>query len=99
VASAAAGGSAWQAAGLALHQLIGGACSAALRLLGLDPLEVAAIQAGLASEAAQAAESGRRAGTAAAAANNAALLPTVATPLPDILAEQHAHTEVTFFAS
>lgn len=99
VACAAAGGSAGQAAALALHQLIGGACSAALRLLGLDPLQVTSIQAGLASKAAQAAESGTRAGTAAAAANNAALLPTVATPLPDILAEQHTRTEVTFFAS
>lgn len=99
VACAAAGGCAAQAAELALHHLIGGACSAALRLLGLDPLEVAAVQAGLAPKAAHAAESGTRAGTAAAAANDAALLPTVATPLPDILAEQHTHTEVTFFAS
>lgn len=99
VATAAAGGSAVQAAQLALHHLIGGACSAALRLLGLDPLEVAAVQAGLACTAAQAAEAGALSGIAATAANNPALLPAIATPLPDILAEQHAHTEVTLFAS
>jgi urease accessory protein len=99
VATASAGGSPVQAAHLALHHLIGGACSAALRLLGLDPLEVAAVQARLAGTSAQAAESGALAGIAAAAEDNPALLPTVATPLPDILAEQHAHTEVTLFAS
>jgi urease accessory protein len=45
----AAGASAGQAAALAVHHLVGGAATAAVRLLGLDPLRVAAVQAGLAT--------------------------------------------------
>ena len=42
---AAGGDGAVVAASLAVHHLLGGACAAAVRLLGLDPIAVAAVQA------------------------------------------------------
>jgi urease accessory protein len=91
--------SAGQAAALAVHHLVGGAATAAVRLLGLDPLRVAAVQAGLApladATAASAAEHAQR----ALAADDPDELPADATPLPEILAELHHATEVTLFAS
>ena len=44
-AAAAAGADPADAAALAVHHLVGGACTAAVRLLGLDPLRVAAVAA------------------------------------------------------
>ena len=48
VAAAAAGADPAQAAALALHHLVGGAATAAVRLLGLDPLRVTAVTAAVA---------------------------------------------------
>jgi urease accessory protein len=87
------------AAALAVHHLVGGAATAAVRLLGLDPLRVAAVHAGLApltdATAASAVEHAER----ALAADDPDELPADATPLPEILAELHHATEVTLFAS
>lgn len=99
VAAAAAGATPADAAGLALHHLVGGACSAAVRLLGLDPLAVAAaaVAAGRAAEpvAARATE----AAVAAVAADDPALLPADGSPLHDVLAQLHDISEATLFAS
>jgi urease accessory protein len=98
-AVAAAGGRPEQAAGLAVHHLIGGAATAAVRLLGLDPLRVASVQAALSGLADATASEAARAGLAAAAEDDPELLPADATPLPEILAELHHNSEVTLFAS
>jgi urease accessory protein len=74
------------AAMLAVHHLVGGACSAAVRLLGLDPLAVSALQASLAPEMAAAALTGDD-------------LPATGAVLPELLAARHAQSEVTLFAS
>ncbi len=44
-ATAAAGGSPYDAAAIALHHLAAAVCTAGIRLLGLDPIGVAAVQA------------------------------------------------------
>jgi urease accessory protein len=98
-AAAAAGADPEQAAALALHQLAGGAASAAVRLLGLDPLGAAAVQASLAPLADRVAAQATEAAALAVAAADPDLLPSAATPLPEILAELHHTSEVTLFAS
>lgn len=85
-AVAAGDGSPEDAAMLAVHHLVGGACSAAVRLLGLDPLAVSAVQASLAPDL-------------AAAAYIIGDLPATGAVLPELLAARHAHQEVTLFAS
>jgi urease accessory protein len=95
-AVAAGGGTAGDAATLAAHHLTGGACSAAVRLLGLDPIGVAAVQSGLATLTEQIAELGL---AAAKEAGDPDGLPGLAGPLPELLAAQHSTTEVTLFAS
>lgn len=99
VAAATAGADPGQAAALAVHHLIGGACTAAVRLLGLDPLRVAAV-------AAAAGRAGETVvGDAAAAASRAVtlddptLLPADGAPLAEVLAEVHDRSEVALFAS
>lgn len=99
VAAAAAGGRPEAAALLALHHLVGGACSAAVRLLGLDPLAVAAVQARAVEAAAGPAPEAAAAAASAVRADDTRLLPATGTPLPEILAELHARSEVTLFAS
>lgn len=96
---AAAGDGPGTAASLALHHLLGGACSAAVRLLGLDPIAVATVQqrAGRSAESVVS-QATQRAGESVAA-GDPRLLPSTGTPLPEILAELHARTEVTLFAS
>jgi urease accessory protein len=98
-AVAAGGAGPGEAAGLAVHQLVGGAATAAVRLLGLDPLRVAAVQAALAPLADQVSERATGSAMAAEAAHDLDLLPADATPLPEIMAELHAASEVTLFAS
>jgi urease accessory protein len=98
-AVAAGGGGPSDAAALAVHHMVGGACSAAVRLLGLDPLAVAATQAGLAAPAATASESGLAAALTAVAADDPAVLPATGAVLPELLAARHAQSEVTLFAS
>jgi urease accessory protein len=98
-AAAAAGADPEQAAALALHHLAGGAASAAVRLLGLDPLGAAAVQASLAPLADRVAAQASESAVLAVAAADPDLLPSAATPLPEILAELHHTSEVTLFAS
>lgn len=95
----AAGGGPGEAAALAVHHLVGGAATAAVRLLGLDPLAVASVQVGLAAVADVTVAEAALAGVRAAAADDPDLLPSDAAPLPEILAELHDHSEVTLFAS
>lgn len=95
----AAGMGAEQVAQLAMHHLMGGACSAAVRLLGLDPLAVAAVQARTGAEAAPAARAAAEVARAAVQRDDTRLLPSSGTPLPEVLAELHTRTEATLFAS
>jgi len=98
-AASAVGAGPAQAAALAVHHLVGGAASAAVRLLGLDPLRVAQAQASLASLADRVAREATERAVAALAADDPDLLPADAGPLPEILAELHDSAEVTLFAS
>ena len=99
VAAAAAGATPSEAALLAVHHLIGGACTAAVRLLGLDPLAVAAVAAEAGRHAEPVAAEAARIGVAAAAAGDPSLLPADGNPLYDVLAQLHRSTEATLFAS
>lgn len=96
---AAAGDGPGTAASLALHHLLGGACSAAVRLLGLDPIAVATVQQRAGRSAERAASAAAQVAVQAVAERDPRLLPSTGTPLPEILAELHARTEVTLFAS
>ncbi|MGH3901476.1 MAG: urease accessory protein UreF [Pseudonocardiaceae bacterium] len=87
------------AALLALHHLLGGACSAAVRLLGLDPIAVAAVQAHAAGSAEQVARAATQVASEVVTQRDTGLLPSTGTPLPEVLAELHARMEVTLFAS
>ncbi|MGH3828361.1 MAG: urease accessory protein UreF [Pseudonocardiaceae bacterium] len=98
-AVAATGDGADAAALLTLHHLLGGACAAAVRLLGLDPITVAAVQARASRPAEQAALTAVQIAREAVAQRDPRLLPSTGTPLPEVLAELHARTEVTLFAS
>ena len=98
-AAAAAGADPAQAAALALHHLVGGAATAAVRLLGLDPLRVTAVTAAVARSAEPVAADAATLGSAAVAAGDPALLPTEGSPLTDVLAELHRASEATLFAS
>lgn len=98
-AVAATGATPADAAALAVHHLVGGAATAAVRLLGLDPLRVAAVQAALAPLADRVVAEAADRAALAVAADDPDLLPSDAAPLPEILAELHDVTEVTLFAS
>jgi urease accessory protein len=98
-AVAAAGNGPDAAALLALHHLLGGACAAAVRLLGLDPIVVAAVQARAGGSTEEVAMAATRLARQAIAQRDTRLLPTTGTPLPEVLAELHARAEVTLFAS
>jgi urease accessory protein len=97
-ALAGAGGSRPQAAALAVAYLaVSGPASAAVRLLGFDPLNVNAMVAGLAGEMEAVAD--RAAGTADA---DPADLPAPSAPALDLFAEAHRRKhkeEVRLFAS
>lgn len=99
VAAAGAGATPAEAALLALHHLIGGACTAAVRLLGLDPLAVAAVAAATGRAAEPVAAAATAAALAAVAAADPDLLPTTGSPLHDVLAQLHGSSEATLFAS
>ncbi|SHJ91443.1 urease accessory protein [Pseudonocardia thermophila] len=98
-AAAGASATAEDAAALALHHLTGGAATAAVRLLGLDPLAVAAVTAELARAARPIAASAAAAARTAVAAGDPALLPAGGSPLHDVLAQLQESAEVTLFAS
>ena len=93
-AAAASGLTPPAAAAVAAHQAVVGPASAAVRLLGLDPLSVAATVAGLGADIDAVA---RRA--ADSAFNPLPALPCASAPLLEIGAEDHASWEVRLFAS
>ena len=99
VAAAASGATPADAAALALHHLVGGACTAAVRLLGLDPLRVAALAAAAGRDAEPVAAAAAEAAASAVAADDPSLLPTEGSPLTDVFAELHHRSEATLFAS
>ena len=98
-ATAAAGADPAAAAALAVHHLIGGACTAAVRLLGLDPLRVAAVAADVGSAAEQVLASAVLSALTASEADDPDLLPVDGSPLSDVLAQLHHRSEATLFAS
>ena len=92
--TAAAGGSAADAAVGAAYTVLTGPASAAVRLLGLDPYQAQAVLARLAGTCDAVARS-----AVVAASGPAADLPAAGAPLSDIHAEIHATWEVRLFAS
>ncbi len=92
VAAAVAGGTAADAAGLAATAAVAGPASAAVRLLGLDPLAVHAVLARLAPLVDAVA-------VEAAAAAAVGELPDDSAPHLDVLAEAHAALRPALFAS
>ena len=96
-ATRAGGGDARDAALLAVHHLLGSACSAAVRLLGLDPLAVAAVQARIGAD--ELADDAVSAAEVAVAQGDPGSLSAVSGPMTELLAAAHAQQEVTLFAS
>jgi urease accessory protein len=92
---AAAGGTPRDAAVIAATAAITGPASAAVRLLGLDPLAVTGLLARLAGDVAGLADIACR----AADADDWAMLPAPASPGLDLLAQRHAREEVALFES
>ena len=91
---AAAGGTPADAAGLACHHLTAAVTSAAIRLLGLDPIELAVIQERV----------GRRGDEYQAAAAGWAALPAAELPawggsLTEILGEHHGSLDARMFVA
>jgi len=92
-AARAAGGTEEEAALLAAHGSVTGPATAAVRLLGLDPLAVSAVLARLAADVDAIAAS------SAGAGRDWSALPAGSAPLIDVGAERHAAREVRLFAS
>ncbi|GLZ44414.1 urease accessory protein UreF [Actinomycetospora sp. NBRC 106375] len=99
VATAAAGAGPDDAAALAVHHLVGQATTAAVRLLGLDPLALAGVHARALEAAVPTVARAAAAGAAAASADDPDLLPAATTPRPEVLAVLHARAEGALFAS
>lgn len=99
VATRTAGGDPSDAAALAVHHLVGQVCSAAVRLLGLDPLALAGVHARALAGHALVVGKASAAGVDAATTLDPHLLPTATTPLPEVLAVLHARSEGALFAS
>lgn len=93
LAVVAAGSGPAEAATVAATSAVSGPASAALRLLGLDPFNVAALLARLASQVDDVAA------RAVACADLSVPLPAGSAPLLDLLAQAHARAEVRLFAS
>jgi urease accessory protein len=98
-AAAAVGATPGDAAMLAVHHLVGGACTAAVRLLGLDPLAVAGVAARTGKVAETVAAEATNAALAAVTAADPGLLPADGNPLHDVMAQLHRSKEATLFAS
>jgi urease accessory protein len=92
---AAAGGTPRDAAALALHHLGAAVCSAAIRLQGLDPIELAAVQV-VAGRRAAAALLGE---VAAWTTADPADLPATGGLLTEILGEHHAAADTRMFVA
>jgi urease accessory protein len=98
LAGAAAGLGPAEAAAVAAYESVNGPATACVRLLGLDPYQVAAELARLAP--AVDAVAGRAAASAALAlCEGLEHLPAASAPLLDIYAEQHSSWKVRLFAS
>jgi urease accessory protein len=97
VVAAAAGLGPDDAALAAAYGAVSGPASAAIRLLGLDPLAVTGLQARLAEEMERVAASA--AATAALAARSPDLLPAPSAVRLDLLAERHRTAPVRMFTS
>ncbi|MER5639047.1 urease accessory UreF family protein [Kitasatospora sp. NPDC002227] len=82
-----------EVAAVAAYESVNGPATACVRLLGLDPYQVAAELARLAPEL------DAVAAQAAVTADDLALLPAASAPLLDIYAEQHSSWKVRLFAS
>lgn len=95
VVAAAAGLTPIDAALCSLHHLVGAVTTAAVRLMGLDPFDVHALAAGLASHLEELATVAAEQAATCVAAD----LPALGSVLADILAEHHATWEVRLFAS
>jgi urease accessory protein len=99
VACAAAGLSAEDAALCAVQGTISAPAGAAVRLLGLDPLEVSALLARLAPAVDRTAAKALTLARMSQLRNDFSLLPALGAPLLDLTAEDHATWEVRLFAS
>jgi urease accessory protein len=94
-ATAAADGSARQAAAIAAYGSVTGPAAAAVRLLGLDPLAVHRMLAALAPHVDEvAAQAATAAGT-----GDWARLPALSAPVLDLYAEWHLQSEMRLFES
>ncbi|WP_226899227.1 urease accessory protein UreF [Nonomuraea phyllanthi] len=91
-AAHAAGATPEEAAMAAAYHAVGGAATAAVRLLGLDPVAVHGLLAGLAPDLAAVAGAARSGGDWES-------LPAHSSPALDLLAEQHARADVRLFIS
>lgn len=91
---AAAGGTPHDAATIAMHQLASAVTTAAVRMLGLDPLGVAAIQAGAGALIASLVEPATDWASCPPAA-----LPALGGALTDILGEDHGHWDARLFVA
>ncbi|MFD0479141.1 urease accessory UreF family protein [Nonomuraea thailandensis] len=106
-AARAAGATPEEAALAAAYHAVTGPATAAVRLLGLDPVAVHALLADLtpgltvaaAAAAAQACPSTTTATATATAASGWETLPAHSSPALDLLAEQHAQAKVRLFIS
>lgn len=96
VVTAVAQGDPGAAALTALTAAVTGPASAAIRLLGLDPLLVTAVQSSLTTEIDELADRAARAGRLV---HRGERLPARTGPSLDLWAERHAIADITFFAS
>jgi urease accessory protein len=99
VACAAAGLPAEDAALCSVRGTLGVPADAAVRLLGLDPAEVAGVLAKLAPAADRTAAKALTLARMAQLKNDFSMLPALGSPLLDLAAEDHATWEVRLFAS
>ncbi|RVX38206.1 urease accessory protein [Nonomuraea polychroma] len=103
VAAHAAGAAPEEAAMAAAYHAVSGPATAAVRLLGLDPVAVHALLAAFTPDLTAVAAQGHFAATNAHPAPQLApqweALPAYSAPALDLLAEQHAQAEVRLFVS
>ncbi|WP_371477618.1 urease accessory protein UreF [Kitasatospora sp. NBC_00315] len=98
-AARAAGLTPAQAAAVAAHESVNGPATACVRLLGLDPYQVAAVLARLAPQLDAVTAAAVDAALDATAHNDVDRLPAASAPLLDLYAEQHSSWKVRLFAS
>lgn len=99
VVAAATGADPADAAALAVHHLVGQVTTAAVRLLGLDPLALSGVHARALAGAAPTIAEATAVGVDAAAHDDPSRLPAASTPLPEVLAARHATRTEALFAS